>query len=70
MGNIKKRIEKLENQIKPEPKTQVEGFYSWDYRDPAEMDQAIENWGLDHPRLEGDPRSIVIEHMGRFKGES
>ena len=60
-----KRLDRLEQAIKPEKKTEVGSFYSKDYKDQEERDQAIEAWSKGLPEgVEG----VVIELMGGFKG--
>ena len=54
----KSRIEKLEDIIKPKDRVEVKHFMITDYKDRAEMDQAVEAWVLP----EG-VRGIVIEHI-------
>ena len=61
----KSRVERLEGKIKPKG-VEPEIFKTTDYKDQAEMDQAIEKWELDHPEekpCNGQIRHIIM-HMG------
>ena len=65
MKTQKTRLEEVEK-IMPEKKTEVKSFYSDEFADQAELDQAEEKWIKDLPEgVEG----VVIEHNLGFKKE-
>ena len=60
----KSRIERLEQAIKPKG-VEPEIFKTTDYKDQAEMDQAVEKWDRDHPGKSCNEQfRHIFMHMG------
>ena len=70
MANVKNRLDKLEQAIKPGKGESAPIWETSDYKDQASLDKAIEKWDRDNPEEKRGPETVrhIIVNLG-FKGD-